>query len=190
MPNNLIRTLLLFSLVCSATAAQTNPQPSTSSWQTFIPKSGEFSVEMPGLPEHRVKLGSKPGDPLTFPLYHLITDTEVYAIGYLNVPRSWKSMDERLESGLSHAIRRFVRKGGKEISKSKIKSSFGCPALIWVGSNSEIPVLEARAFATPERVYLLLCASLYTGQASRDTAGRFFDSFKVIGSPCEDEKLK
>lgn len=192
MLNNLARSVLLFSLLCSVTAAQTNPQASAPAWRTFTPEGREFSVEMPGVPEHRVERKPKPGIPGTFHLYHLIpeTDTEVYVVGYIEMPSSEKNMDKRLESGLSYASGRFLSKGGKEISRRKTTSSFGCPGIIWIGSNPDIPVLEVRVFGTPGRVYLVMSASRYTEQASRDAASRFFDSFSVSGSPCEDKNRK
>ena len=190
MLNSLTRTLLLFSLLCSATAAQTKSQTSNASWRTFSSESGKFSVEMPGSPEYRVERGGQPGRPLTFPLHYLITDSEVYAISYMDVPESGKSVGERLEDGLSSMVRGYARREGKEVSRRKFTSSFGCPGLIWLGSTPDIPVLEVRTIGTPERVYVLACALRYTGQASRDAAGRFFDSFKVVGATCDGEKPK
>lgn len=190
MVNNLTRVLLLFTLLCPATAAQTNPQASPPSWRTFTSESGKFSVEMPGLPEYRVVRREKPGRPLTFPFYYLLTSSELYAVSYLDVPASGKSVDERLEDGLSNMVRGFTREGGKEISRRKFISSLGCPGLIWVGSTTKIPVLEVRAIGTPERAYALFHGSSNTGQAARDAAARFFDSFKVVGSTCDGEKPK
>ena len=188
----LTRTLLLFSLLCPITAAQTNPQASNASWQAFTPAGREFAVEMPGVPEHRVEKMPKSGISGTFHLYHLIseTDSEVYVVGVIEVPLSKKDMEKRLESGLSYASGRFLGAGGKELSRRKITSSFGCPGIIWTGSNPTIPSVEARAFATPERVYLVICALRYTDQASRDEASHFFHSFSVPGSPCGDENRK
>lgn len=188
MLKNLTLTLLLFSLSCSVTVAQTNRRATAPSWRTFTPEGKEFSVEFPGQPAHRADHKSEPGISMTFHLYHLSTNSEVYAIGYVDVPPSLMNTDERLEFGVSYAAEIFISQGGKEISRRKFTSSFGCPGIIWTGSNPKIPVFEVRAFGTPKRVYVIFCLSSNSGQAPRDAFNRFVNSFKVAGSPCGDKE--
>jgi hypothetical protein len=190
MLNKFILTLTLSFLSCSVTAAQAGPQGTAPSWRTFTPEGKAFSVELPGVPRHRADKISKPGVSAEFDTYQLATNSEVYFFGEMGIPPSESTPDERLEFGISKAVAGVLARGGKEISKRKITSSFGCPGVLWVGSEPGIPKWEVRAFATPEMLFVLIYASRETGQASDNNASRFFDSLKVPGSPCEKKKTE
>lgn len=185
----LTRTLLLFALLCPTTAAQTGTPPAAP-WRTYAPEGKEFSVEMPGVPRHRVEKITRPGVAASFHLYQLVTNSEVYFVGVIDMPPSTRSLDERLEFGINSAARQFIDGGGKEVSRRKFTSSFGCPGVAWLGTSADVPRFDAHTFVTHERIYLVVCASRHTGPEAQRVAERFLKSFNVPGAPCADKKTQ
>jgi hypothetical protein len=184
MLGKLALALLLSSALCPTAAAQTGPE-----WKTFAPEGEGFSIEMPGVPEHGHDKIPWPGSSATldYDYFYVAINSDVYLVGYIDMPPSEKNMEKRLESGLNSVVRGALSKGGKEVSRRKVTSSFGCPQIAWVGSTPAIPVMEVHAFGSPSRFYIII-SSTGRGARASGAAARFLDSFKVDGSPCGDKK--
>lgn len=149
-------------------------------WQTFAPPGGNFSVQIPGVPEDKSQTRTTPGGSVTSHLYIYTTKDAAFAVNYVDRPAPKTAAEtEQWFDRLRDA--EMARAGGKLLGEAPIKL-----ANTWPGREIRISMTEgdgkhamrSRMYLVNSRLYQVLVI-LPQDELSSPDAEKFLDSFHL-----------
>lgn len=146
-------------------------------WSVFSPKSGRFSVMLPGTPTEMSLRIDEPGGPVTSPLYQLGSGEFRYLISHIDYAYPVKDPKEKDDIVKSAAEKAIIEAGGTVVSNKPISLGEYPGREV----NGKVPgfLYQSHVYIVKERVYGLFLLMPADGSGA-EKAAKFFDSFKVL----------
>ena len=192
-----ILSLVMFVALLSGSAIAQNPtapvkEMNPNSWKDFTSKKGQFTVSLPGRPEHQDLSHKTEVGPIESHCFVLDTDFASYFIAYTELPPGSNPTTEENKAKLDENRNQPATDGSRLISETEVSigGTMGKESLV----EKKDLISRSRYVYIKDRLYQLIITAprtvvFHNGKTSANPVDRselfekvsatFFDSFKL-----------